>query len=140
MGYLDRLKIQNAPSEEPTKPTKPQNDFQKCPDTVPTKPTKTSNSGFDGFVGTVTGPFQKKSEPNPDSLPDPGVERRRQTVLKMLRENPRVKRAWMARGDTDPVRVHLAVRGIGTCELSIAADRWDEFKFLELLEKQEGTA
>lgn len=76
----------------------------------------------------------------PEAPPNPGMERRRRAVLRMLRDNPEVERAWMADGDLDPVRVALAVRGVGTCELTIAAGRWDEFRFLELLERREGTA
>lgn len=72
----------------------------------------------------------------PEALPDAAMEKRRRYVLRMLEQNPEITRAWVADGG----RVCLAVRGVGTCELSIQPDKWDEFKFLELLEKQEGEA
>lgn len=66
-----------------------------------------------------------------------GMEKRRQAVLRMLRDNTEITRAWVADGDLNPVRVAIAVRDVGTCELTIAADRWDDFKFIELLEKHQ---
>lgn len=94
-----------------------------------------------GDVPKLTQTYQDSQAANDtDALPDGAMERRRQVVLKMLRENPEITRAWTADGSADPIRVHLAIRGKGSCELSVPADRWDEFKFLELLEKQEGTA
>jgi len=80
------------------------------------------------------------SKANPNALPDPDMEQRRQTVLKMLHDQPGIIRTWVADGDADPVTIHLVIRGKGTCELSIAVDRWDEFKFLEFMKRQEGTA
>jgi hypothetical protein len=84
--------------------------------------------------------LQAANDTDHEPLPDAGMEKRRRYVLRMLEQNPEINRATMADGDADPVRVHLAVRGVGTCELSIAADRWDEFKFLELLEKMDKQA
>lgn len=36
----------------------------------------------------------------------------------------------------DPVRLVLAIRGVGTCDLLIDRDRWDPFRFLELLDSR----
>jgi hypothetical protein len=91
-------------------------------------------------TATPTEPTTAANDTDLDPLPDAGMKRRRQVVLRMLRENPKITRAWVAAGDADPVIIHLAVRGVGTCELSIAADHWDEFKFLTLLEQQAGAA
>ena len=72
-----------------------------------------------------------------DALADPGMEKRHQHVLKMLREHPEIERAWTSNGNLDPVRVALAVRNIGTCELTIAVDRWDPFEFTRLMDQSE---
>ncbi len=92
-------------------------------------------------ISTIsTGEPANSENENLDALFDPGMEKRRQEVLQMLRESPEIARAWIADGEADPVTIHLAVRGVGSCELSIAVDKWDEFKFLELMDKQGGTA
>ena len=72
--------------------------------------------------------------------PDGGMDRRRDWVLRMLRDRPEITRAVVADGDLDPVVVTLAVRNVGTCELLIPADRWDPFNFLRLLERHGGRA
>jgi hypothetical protein len=76
-----------------------------------------------------------------DALRDPAQERRRQAVLQRLREHPDVARAFETEEDSEGnMRVALAVRGKGTCELVIAADRWDPIKFLELMGQHGGVA
>ena len=75
-----------------------------------------------------------------DTLPDSDMERRRQAVLKMLRENPEITRATVADGDLDPVHVAIAVRGVGSCELIISTDKWDPLQFAALLDQEEGAA
>lgn len=67
-------------------------------------------------------------------LTDPAMERRRQACLKQLANNPEISRAWVADGQAEPVPVHIAIRGVASCELVIAADRWDEFALLDLME------
>jgi hypothetical protein len=37
--------------------------------------------------------------------------------------------------DADVVRIIVAIRDIGVCELLVARDRWDPFQFLALLAK-----
>jgi hypothetical protein len=37
--------------------------------------------------------------------------------------------------DADPVRIIVAIRNVGVCELLVARDRWDPFQFLALLAK-----
>ncbi len=93
-----------------------------------------------GHKPEILAALQAANDTDRDTLPDADMEHRRRSVLKMLAQNPEIEQAWVAAGETDPVRVHLAIRGKGTCELTIAADRWDEFTFLELLERQSGEA
>ena len=50
-------------------------------------------------------------------------ERARRKVLAMLERHPHVQRAFTTRWEADVVIVTLAVRGVGTCELAIPADR-----------------
>lgn len=38
--------------------------------------------------------------------------------------------------DSDCVRVVLAIRDVGTCDLLIARDKWDPVRFLELLDSE----
>ena len=42
--------------------------------------------------------------------------------------------------DADPVRLLVAIRDVGTCELLVDRQRWDPFKFLKLLESETGAA
>jgi hypothetical protein len=63
-------------------------------------------------------------------------EQRRQAVVEMLARSPaETKCCWLADdGDSEFVILSLAIRDVGTCELSIPRDRYDGFKLLELLE------
>lgn len=36
--------------------------------------------------------------------------------------------------DADPVRIVVAIRGVGTCDLLVDRDRWDPSRFLELID------
>jgi hypothetical protein len=108
------------------------------------KPEPRSNIGDIGDIGyTPTGAKTQRDqqpETDPQALADPAQERRRLTALEMLRRHPEITRAVVVDGDADPVRVALAIRNVGTCELLIPRDRWDPFRFLELLDKHGGTA
>lgn len=68
------------------------------------------------------------------ALDDPAMERRRQAVLRMLRDSPEITHAYEMDYHGDTVRVAVAVRHIGTCELLIDASRWNPQGFLDLLE------
>ncbi len=81
-----------------------------------------------------------KGADTPDVSPDSEMEHRRQEVLRMLEQNPEITRAWVADTEADPVRVALAVRGIGTCELQVPCAEWCEFRILALLDDVEGAA
>ncbi len=70
-----------------------------------------------------------------DTLPDAGMERRRQAVLRMLSKHPEISRAEIADAEEDPVRIALGVRGVGSCELTVPASKWCPFQFLGLTEK-----
>ena len=70
-------------------------------------------------------------------LPDPALEARRNKVLAMLRESPKIKYAAVTddQAEHDTVIVTLAIRGRATCELRIPREKWDGVLFLELLER-----
>jgi hypothetical protein len=55
----------------------------------------------------------------------PVQEAARRDVLAQLGTNPTVKRAFVNRFENGALIVTLAVRGIGTCELSIPAERFN---------------
>lgn len=93
-----------------------------------------STIGAQGAHAQETG--ERAPKQDSDTLSDEAMERRRQAVLRLLRESPEITRATVADGDLDPVRVALAVRGIGTCELTIAADKWDPLQFAALMDRQ----
>lgn len=61
---------------------------------------------------------------------------RRRDVLAMLDENPDVRYAWLTDASAHPDRVivALAIRGVASCELSIARHRYDPQKLLELID------
>jgi hypothetical protein len=68
-------------------------------------------------------------------VPDEAGSAVRARLLTDLEANPDLVRAVeVIDPDADPVRVIVAVRGAGTCELQIARDRWDPFLFLRLIE------
>lgn len=58
----------------------------------------------------------------------PVQEAARQDVLARLAANPTVKRSFVTRFEYDTLIVTLAVRGIGTCELKIPAERFNAEK------------
>jgi len=64
-------------------------------------------------------------------------ERRRQDVLALLAATPEIGHAWLTddKGDADYVILAVAIRDVGTAELTIARDRYDGFKLLRLLEQ-----
>ena len=67
-------------------------------------------------------------------------ENRRQRVLKMLADAPpAVHYAYLTDDKSHPeyVILALAIRGVGTCELSIPRDRYDPFLLMEMLEKEQ---
>lgn len=71
-----------------------------------------------------------------DKLPQPGLSDRRRTVLDMLEADPAVNYAWTCADDgADPVRLTLAVRGRGTCELAIPRERFDALGLPMLIDK-----
>ncbi len=38
--------------------------------------------------------------------------------------------------DTDPVRLIVAIRNVGVCELLVTRDKWDPFQFLALIDAE----
>jgi hypothetical protein len=64
------------------------------------------------------------------------AEARRQKVLAMLAERPGLYRAAVADySGRDAVIVTVAIRDVGTCELSIPLEKWEPFLFLEMVER-----
>ena len=56
-------------------------------------------------------------------------------VLQDLQANPgRVRAVEVIDADADIVRLIVAIRDIGVCELLVARDKWDPFKFLALID------
>jgi len=67
-------------------------------------------------------------------------EDRRQRVLEMLADAPpEASYAYLTDDKSHPeyVILALAIRGVGTCELSIPRDRYDPFLLMEMLEKEQ---
>jgi hypothetical protein len=62
----------------------------------------------------------------------PVEEAARQEVLRRLEIHPDVMRAFVCRFERDVLIVSLAVRGIGTCELSIPRDRFNQNSVAQL--------
>jgi hypothetical protein len=73
-----------------------------------------------------------------DPLPDPAMEARRQRVLAMLAQNPRIKRAIITDTEADPdnVIVTIGIRDGATCDLAIPKTRYDAFLLLKVIEAQ----
>ncbi len=87
----------------------------------------------------TTAPARKASEHSPGEPPS-DRERRRQAVLDMLAGNSALRYAWLVEpepaldnGENGAVIVALAIRGVGSCELSIERERYDPFRLLELI-------
>ena len=67
-----------------------------------------------------------------EEMPVPEHER----VLRDLETNPeRVRAVEVIDKGSDPIRIVVAIRDVGVCELLVARDRWDPFQFLALLAK-----
>lgn len=92
-------------------------------------------------------PVREQEASPAEALPDPAAESRRQRVLTMLAERPRIRYAVITDTDADPdaVILALAVRGAMpdgstvTCELAIPRTKYDPFLLLELIERHGGT-
>lgn len=64
-------------------------------------------------------------------------EQFRDHVWQALQDRPdKVKYFEVVDPDADPVRLVLAIRDVGTCDLLIAADKWDPVRFLQLLDTE----
>ena len=129
MKYLERLRGGDkkvfgggtAPSKltEPTQAAEPTL-------TEPTKPSSVSSAGAD--------PHTKLSSVQ---------EAARKDVLAWLESHPTAKRAFATRVESDVLIVTLALRDVGTCELSIPSDRFNRNSLADwraLLSCLEGSA
>lgn len=67
------------------------------------------------------------------------LERRRASVLTMLRENPGIRYAIeVLDADTDPVVVSIGIRNVASFEMNIPKAYYDAFALQELIEKHTG--
>ncbi len=75
----------------------------------------------------------------PETLLDRQREARRQKVIAMLESTLGTQRAIYTDTDSDPNNVILAiaVRNVATCEMQIPKAKYDPWRLLELIEKQE---
>lgn len=73
-------------------------------------------------------------------LPKPTAEaeNRRQQAIAMLERNPTLRIAVVCNSSGDPVRLAVAIRDRGTCEVHIPAARFDPFALIELVGKHGG--
>jgi len=66
-----------------------------------------------------------------------GREAARDRLRARVESEPELIRAFeVVDPDADPVRVMVAIRGVGSCELLIDAARWDPLEFLRLVHAQ----
>lgn len=81
--------------------------------------------------------IERLREHKPAIIQELKRERRLERVLKMLEENPGIRRAFLTDSESDPdhVVLTLAIRNVGTCELLIPRDKFDGFAVLEVIEK-----
>ena len=91
----------------------------------------------------VVAELQRENYPRPPTPAEAKREERRQRVLGMLAGAPEsVRRAWDVDAESDPhyVIVVMAIRDMGSCELSILRERYDAFGLLELIATSAGEA
>jgi hypothetical protein len=95
-----------------------------------------------GFAGCLN-EYAKFVEAGSVSNLSAKQEAARAEVLAQLAANPTVRRAFTTRFEYGLLVVTLAVRGIGTCELVVPADRFDSSKpgdYAALLKCMEGSS
>jgi hypothetical protein len=101
--YLEQLRLHGAKKEN-------------VPGVAPPKLTELGFVSFGGGRPPPVGIF----EPVPLS---PAQEAARRDVLARLVAHPQVRRAFVTRFDGEWLVVTLGVRGVGTCEFQISAER-----------------
>lgn len=68
-------------------------------------------------------------------------EQARDRIWRELKACPdKVKYFEVLDPNSDPVRLVLAIRGVGTCDLLIDREKWDPIRFLELLDAEREVA
>jgi hypothetical protein len=60
-------------------------------------------------------------------------ERRHRAVLAMLEADSELRYAWRTEAEGDHVVLSIAIRDLGTAELTIATESHDAFKLTELI-------
>lgn len=136
-NWLDEvLESLNDERVTPCHPVSPQ---EKQPGDKIVEPETLMNKGSSNSVTPVTrvtpenDKFVKKSA----DVEETQRERRREKVLKMLEDDPKIQRAFVTDTEADPQHVILtiAVRGVASFELLIPKDRYDGFMLLEIIQK-----
>jgi hypothetical protein len=111
MSYLDRLRADDqrkafAGTPAPTKPT---------------EPGFVSSAGSDSPIKTLSSCAAEGSGlPSLSTVQEAG----RRVVLARLEGHPDITRAFVSRFEGDVLVITLAIRGVGTCELSIPPGRF----------------
>lgn len=120
MNWRDRArKLQEAPVCELTKPTR-----EASVSFVSTQASRCASfHDSSGGFATSTRARETGDEVVPPLSPAQQADRRE--VLARLDGDPTIRRAFVNRFEGDVMIVTLAVRGVGTCDLSIPAETFD---------------
>ncbi len=91
-------------------------------------------------TGNLTNPQREAIRAyKPELLSLLGRERRRQRVLHMMAEDDQPRKYYWATDDKahpEFVFLTLAIRDVGTCEMSMPKEKYDPFLLMEILDKQ----
>ena len=82
---------------------------------------------------------ERKAEVMAELAEPPDVKARRLKVLRMLAEDDQPRKYYWATDDKahpEFVFLTLAIRDVGTCEMSIPKEKYDPFLLMEILDKQ----
>lgn len=96
-------------------------------------------------MSSIADLIRGRNTPANNPTPEPPVnsseelrrELRREKVLKMLKERPKIQRAFLTDTESDRHNVILAlgIRNAGTCELLIPKSKYDPFTVLAIIQK-----
>ena len=103
--------------------------------------TKPSKAPFVSFGGTGTGHIEKKIIDDVEIIAPPKpseIDKRSMRALAML-DSCTAQRAVFNTVVGDEVILTVAIRGLGTCELSIPKAKFDPWRLLELVERHGAT-
>lgn len=81
--------------------------------------------GWDGYSGASTEPGAVRADPL------------QAEALQVLESDPGLKYGIATEADSDPVRVAVAIRGVGAGTLLIPAEKWCPWTFLDILHRKQ---